>query len=448
MSMTPRLPSARRYNAPMSSPAYAVQPLQAPPNCTVRVPGSKSYTNRALVAAALAEGPSVLEEALFSDDTHYMQAALNALGIGVRADAAARRIEVQGADGKVPAVDCEMFVGNAGTAARFLTALAALGAGNYRLDGVERMRERPMADLLQALRSIGVSVTEHGKPGCFPVTLSGKTRAPGPVNVRLPGNASSQFISGLLLSAPYLGGDVSVSVEGELVSRPYLDMTGEVMQHFGVQLVNDPKDVFTVRAGQRYRGTTYLVEPDASAASYFFAAAAISGGRVKVQGLGTNTRQGDWKLVDVLERMGARVEREPNATTVIGTGQLRGVEVNMKDLSDVAQTLAVVAPFASSPTRITGIGFIRKKETDRIGAVVTELRRLGIDADEEQDGYIVRPSTPRAGEVHTYDDHRMAMSFALIGLRVPGISVLDPACTSKTFPDYFDVLQGLRTPAI
>jgi 3-phosphoshikimate 1-carboxyvinyltransferase len=428
----------------MASAPLTIQPLTAAPDCSVSVPGSKSYTNRALIAAALAQGPSVITGALFSDDTHYMQGALNTLGIAVRSDEAACRFEVAGGGGQVQTADVELFVGNAGTAARFLTVLAALGSGNSRLDGTARMRERPMADLVTALRSVGVSITEHGLPGCFPLTISGRDRARGAMSVSLPGSASSQFISGLLLSAPYWGGDVEVRVQGDLVSKPYLDMTGAVMADFGVELESTDYTRFAVRSGQHYVGRDYAVEPDASAASYFFAAAAITGGRVRVEGLGTRTRQGDWGLVDVLERMGARVEREPNATTVIGTGKLVGVEVDMKDLSDVAQTLAVVAPFASSPTRITGIGFIRHKETDRVGAVVRELQRVGIAAQEDADGYTVQPGTPKPALVQTYEDHRMAMSFALLGLRVPGISIENPACTSKTFPNYFDVLERLR----
>ncbi len=426
------------------SDAVTIEPLTAPLDARVRPPGSKSYTNRALVTAALAEGTSTLRGALFSDDTNYMQRCLGQLGIEVASNAEDARIDVRGGNGQVADVEADLYVGNAGTAARFLTALVCLGQGAYRLDGVPRMRERPMADLLSALRSMGVRITEHGQPGCFPITVSGKGRKEGPISVRLPGSASSQFISGLLLSAPCFGQEVTVVVEGDLVSKPYLDMTADVMAAFGAELTYDDYSSFRVAAGQRYTGTDYEVEPDASAASYFFAAAAICGGRVRVEGLGTNSKQGDLGLVDVLEQMGARVDREPSATTVTGTGQLRGVQVDMKDLSDVAQTLAVVAPFASSPTRITGIGFIRKKETDRIGAVVTELSRLGIEAQEEEDGYIVMPGQPKPGTVRTYDDHRMAMSFALLGLKAPGIRIADPKCTSKTFPNYFEVLETLR----
>ncbi|HEX2731293.1 MAG TPA: 3-phosphoshikimate 1-carboxyvinyltransferase [Polyangiaceae bacterium] len=428
----------------MASAPVSIVPLTSPPDCSVRVPGSKSYTNRALIAAALGRGHSVLSGALFSDDTHYMQGALDTLGVRVTSDLAKHEFEVDGAGGQIPERDVELFVGNAGTAARFLTVLVSLGSGNTRMDGTARMRERPMADLVTALRSLGVSITEHGKPGCFPMTINGQNRIRGPVSVSLPGNASSQFISGLVLSAPCFGADVEVKVVGDLVSKPYLDMTAAVMASFGVELEYADYTRFFLRAGQAYTGRSYAIEPDASAASYFFAAAAITGGRVTVEGLGTTTKQGDWGLVDVLERMGAKVLREPTRTTVIGTGKLVGVEVDMKDLSDVAQTLAVVAPFASSPTTINGIGFIRHKETDRVGAVVKELGRLGIRAEEHADGYTVHPGLPSAGLVHTYDDHRMAMSFALLGLKAPGISIDDPACTSKTFPNYFDVLAQLH----
>ncbi len=424
--------------------AVEIKPLTQPVQASVKVPGSKSYTNRALAVAALADGASHLSGALFSDDTKYMAAALNAVGIPVAQDSAACTFDVQGKGGKIANVETEVFIGNAGTAARFLTAMLCLGEGRYRIDGVPRMRERPMADLLGALRELGAEVVEHGNAGCFPITVSGRTRKAGKVSVALPGNASSQFISGLVLSGPYFGGDVEVRVNGELVSKPYLDMTQAVMRDFGVELVNHDYERFTIAAGQKYRATNYAIEPDASAASYFFAAAAITGGTVTVEGLGSASHQGDLDIVHILAKMGAEVKQEPHRTTVTGTGKLRGVEVDMKNLSDVAQTLAVVAPFADGPVRITGIGFIRKKETDRVGAVVRELQKLGIDAYEEADGYTVKPGAVKPGSVETYEDHRMAMSFALLGLRCPGITIQDPACTSKTFPNYFEVLETLR----
>jgi 3-phosphoshikimate 1-carboxyvinyltransferase len=430
-----------------------IRPLSGKPEATVRVPGSKSYTNRALAAASLAEGSSRLRGALFSDDTRYMAAALGQLGLHVakdedeaEKDEDEAEMEIVGCAGRIPERDVQVFVGNAGTAARFLTVLLSLGRGRYHLDGVERMRERPMADLLRALRHLGVTVECLGRPDCVPLIVSGASRSNWslPAELTLPGTASSQFVSGLLLSAPHLAAGLTVNIEGRLVSQPYLDMTAQVMKSFGVEVENDAYQTFRVAAGQKYVGADYDVEPDASAASYFFAAAAITGGRITVRGLGTDSLQGDLRFVDVLERMGATVIREARSTTLIGPERLSGVEVDMRDLSDTAQTLAVVAPFAEGPTRITGIGFIRKKETDRVGAVVEELRRLGVTAVEEGDGMRISPGLPKPGQVRTYDDHRMAMSFALLGLRVPGIEILNPACTSKTFPRYWAVLDGLR----
>jgi 3-phosphoshikimate 1-carboxyvinyltransferase len=422
--------------------AIRIRPLTGVPKAKVRVPGSKSYTNRALICAALAGGKSVLDGALFSDDTQYMAEALRVLGLQVAAQPDEYRLSVHGCAGVLPEREVDLFVGNAGTAARFLAVMLCLGKGKYRLDGVERMRERPMGPLLGALRQLGAQVDELGKPGCLPARLSAGAAPYRRATMTLPGTESSQFFSGLLLSAPYLDG-ITLNVQGRLVSQPYLDMTAQVMESFGVTMKNADYQRFEVEPGS-YRATHYVVEPDASAASYFFAAAAITGGEVTVEGLGTDSLQGDWGFVNILEQMGATVQRGPKRTTVIGPKQLRGVEVDMRDLSDTAQTLAVVAPFASSPTRITGIGFIRAKETDRVGAVVKELQKLGIDAVEEPDGMTVKPGVPKAGQVSTYHDHRMAMSFALLGLKHEGIEILDPSCTSKTFPTYFKVLDGLR----
>lgn len=424
--------------------SVTIEPLAGPLDATVQVPGSKSYTNRALLVAALADGDSVLSGALFSDDTRYMSEALGRLGVSVQSDPERCSFRVDGCAGQLPDRDVELYVGTAGTAARFLAAALALGPGRYRLDGSERMRARPMADLFSALEALGTSIVPHGVPGCLPVTLSGRGRPSGDVVLPIAGTASSQFLSGLLLASPYFGGDVVLEVVGDLVSKPYLDLTAQVMESFGVRVQNDAYRRFRVVHGQRYVGRDYPVEPDASAASYFFAAAAICGGRVTVEGLGTDTQQGDYGLVDILERMGAAVVREPRRTTVSGTGRLSGVQVDMRDLTDVAQTLAMVATFADGPTRVTGIGFIRHKETDRVGHVVRELGRLGITAREEPDGYVIEPGAARPGRVRTYDDHRMAMSFALLGLRHPGIVIEDPGCTAKTFPNYFDVLERLR----
>jgi 3-phosphoshikimate 1-carboxyvinyltransferase len=421
--------------------ARLVTPLERPVDAVVEIVGSKSYTNRALVIAALARGDSELTGALFSDDTRFMAESLRALGIGVEADEAAHRFRVRGASGCVPAAAATCFVGNAGTAARFLPVVMALGRGVYEIDGVARMRERPIAPLIEALSSLGVSVECLGKPSCFPLRVHGGKLRGG--RVTIAGNLSSQYISALIMGGAAMPLGLTVDVEGELVSRPYLDMTAQAMRDFGGRVERGGERSFVIPPGHLYEGRPYRVEPDASAASYFFAAAAITRGRVRVQGLGTRSLQGDRGFVHILARMGCRVLDGPDFTEVTGGEALHGVDVDMTDLSDVAQTLSVVAPFASSPTRVTGIGFIRHKETDRVAAVVRELNRLGVRAEEEPDGFVVHPGVPQPGSVETYDDHRMAMSFALLGLVRPGIAIRNPGCVSKTFPHFFDVLETL-----
>jgi 3-phosphoshikimate 1-carboxyvinyltransferase len=428
----------------MSEPRLIV-PFENPVDADVEIVGSKSYTNRALVIAALARGDSELTGALFSDDTRFMSESLRALGVRVEADEAARALRVGGVAGKVTAEKARCFVGNAGTAARFLPVVMALGSGVYEIDGVARMRERPIGPLVGALERLGVKVEALEKAECFPLRVHGGSLRGGRVSIA--GNVSSQYVSGLMMGGPAMPLGLEVEIEGDLVSRPYLEMTAQAMRDFGARIDRDGERRFVIHAEPLYSGRRYRVEPDASAASYFFAAAAISGGRVRVDGLGTRSLQGDRGLVHILERMGCEVREGPDFTEVRGVRdgeRLRGVEVDMADLSDVAQTLAVVAPFASSPTRVTGIGFIRRKETDRLAAVVRELTRLGIAAEEESDGFVVQPGRPRPGAVETYDDHRMAMSFSLLGLRDPGIAIRDPGCVSKTFPNFFEKLEELR----
>jgi len=431
----------------MTNAARPITPLAGPIDAEVEVVGSKSYTNRALVLAALARGESRLTGALFSDDTRYMAAALRELGVVVEEDPVRATFRVQGVDGRVPSARAQCFVGNAGTAARFLPVVMALGHGVYELDGNSRMRERPIAPLLRALAELGVKVETLGNPGCIPLRVHGGTLHGGSVTV--PGQISSQYISGLMLSAPLMRDGLRIDIEGELVSRPFLDMTTQALRDFGATLEREGERRFVIPGGQHLVGHAYRVEPDASAASYFFAAAAMSGGRVRVNGLGSGSLQGDRKLAHILARMGCSLREGEDFTELVGPapGKLTGIEVDMADLSDVAQTLAVVAPFAASPTRVTGIGFIRKKETDRVGAVVHELVRLGVRAEEEADGFVIYPGAPQPGAVATYDDHRMAMSFALLGLMRPGIVINDPECVSKTFPSYFEVLDALRDPA-
>jgi 3-phosphoshikimate 1-carboxyvinyltransferase len=288
----------------------------------------------------------------------------------------------------------------------------------------------------------------HGER--LPLSIDGRKLTGG--HAAVDSSISSQFLSGLLLSAPLFDGPTTIEVTGELVSQPYVDLTVSTMADFGVDVQIAEPPAISGAGGRRftvdgtYRGAELRIEPDASAASYFFAAAAVTGGRVRIDGLGTDTVQGDIRFVELLAAMGADVDQGPDWTEVRGTGRLRGITADMADISDTAQTLAVVAAFAESPTEITNIGFIRFKETDRIAAAVTELQRRGIDAAETDDGMIIRPGSPKPGRVETYDDHRMAMSFALLGLRHPGIEIGDPGCVSKTFPDFFAVLDKLRSP--
>ena len=425
------------------SEARPVTPAGGPLDATVSVPGSKSLTNRALVCAALAGGTSTIDGALVADDSEAMRTALAALGAGIARDPSSGRLLVTGTGGRLRPGPLALDMRLSGTTSRFLLPVVALGEGEYRIDGAPPLRARPMGPVLDGIRTLGAEVREEGEPGCLPVTIV----APGGLDggeVAVAGDMSSQFLSGLLLAAPYARGGVRLRLTTTLVSRPYVELTQAVMGAFGVDVGPD----LDVPAG-RYRATAYVVEPDASTASYFLAAAALVGGRVTVKGLGEGTRQGDARLADLLAAMGAEVERTATTTTVTGTGRLRGLgRVDLADMPDQAQTLAALAPFADGPTEVTGVGFIRGHETDRIAAVVTELGRLGVAARETEDGFVVEPGTPRPARVATYDDHRMAMSFALVGLRVPGVEIEDPDCVAKTFPGFWAALDGLSGPSL
>ncbi|NNF53697.1 MAG: 3-phosphoshikimate 1-carboxyvinyltransferase [Acidimicrobiales bacterium] len=413
-------------------------PLQIPPDTTIVVPGSKSHTNRALICAALAPGTSGLEGALFADDTIAMVGALLSLGISIWADPEGRTITVMNPTGEIPSGPADLDVRMSGTTSRFLLPLLCLGEGEYRMDGSSQLRSRPIKELVTKLRQLGAEIDGDA----LPLTVHGGSMRGGSVVVQ--GSVSSQYLSGLLMAAPRTPEGLYVRVGGELVSKPYVDLTIKTMHDFGVEVEAHPEYREFSVAPAAYKPSTVSIEPDASAASYFFAAAAITGGRVRIDGLGHSTTQGDLRFVEILQRMGAEVKMTATSTEVRGTGTLTGLNVDMRNISDTAQTLAVVATFANSPTEITGIGFIRKKETDRIAAVVTELTRRGIRAAETADGMIIYPGPAQPGTVTTYEDHRMAMSFALLGLVHPGIAVSDPACVGKTFPEFFEVLDTLR----
>ncbi|NUO08035.1 MAG: 3-phosphoshikimate 1-carboxyvinyltransferase [Candidatus Brocadia sp.] len=418
-----------------------IMPISGTVDAVVTVPGSKSYTNRALITAALADGTSTITNALFSDDTKYMASSLNVLGIPVGELQDVNRFIVHGKGGAIPARQANLFVGNAGTAMRFLTAMLALGNGVYEIDGVARMRQRPIQDLLDGLKQLGADAVSKNSDGCPPVIIQGKGLRGGLAVVK--GDLSSQYFSALLMTAPYAGMDVIIEVKGELVSKRYVDMTVALMRQFGVNVENNAYKIFSIKSGQRYKAMCYEVEGDASAASYFFAAAAITGGKVRVVGIGSDSLQGDIHFVDVLKSMGCSVTWGGNWIEVRGD-TLHGVDVDMGDMPDVVQTLAAVAVFAQGKTRVRNVKNMRIKETDRIAAVVNELRRMGISAIEYEDGFEIEPSPPCPAEIETYDDHRMAMSFALIGLRSHGIRIKNPECVSKTFPDYFQRLEALR----
>lgn len=427
----------KEVQASMSDPVYQVR-TTGPVKGSIRPPGSKSITNRALVCAALAEGDSVLYGTLASDDTRVMLDCLAGLNVNVDASDDGTLV-VHGCDGRIPSTRADLFVGNSGTTIRFLTAMVALGKGEYRLDGIPRMRERPIADLLEALRQLGAQADDT--KGCPPVIVRGHGLAGG--QVRMRGNISSQYLSGLLMAAPYAAHDVAIAIEGPLVSLPYVEMTCAVMQAFGVTSNRDSVGTFHVPAQRGYAGREYSIEPDASAASYFWAAAAITGGDVLVQGLTPDALQGDVRFCDCLQRMGCEVVPETDGIRVRGRS-LSGIDVNMNQISDTVQTLAAVALFADGPTVIRDVAHIRHKETDRIGDLARELRKLGAYVEERADGMTIQPPEDlRPASIETYDDHRMAMSLALVGLRIPDLVVLNPGCTAKTYPNFFRDLERL-----
>ncbi|CAN5249503.1 3-phosphoshikimate 1-carboxyvinyltransferase [soil metagenome] len=417
-----------------------ITPLERPVDATVRVPGSKSVTNRALMVAALADGPSTIHNPLMSDDSYWLMDALVRLGFSVRADQAEGIITIRGQKGIIPERDVDLFVGNAGTVARFLPPALALGEGPYRVDGVPRMRERPVEDLVEAMRRLGAEVGYAGEEGRFPLILGGGGLRGGAAKVR--GSKSSQFLSGLLMAAPYAAEEVVLEVEGELVSRPYVGITLEVMREFEVE-VGEDYGRFAVSPGS-YKACDYAIEPDASGASYFMAAAAVTGGRVEIPGLGSASMQGDMRFTEVLEEMGCDVRMRADSVAVRGPEQLRGIEVDMNAFSDTMMTLAAIVPFATGPTTIENVEHVRHQETDRISAVATELTRLGIRVEERRDGLRIEPGVVHPALVRTYGDHRLAMAFAVTGLVTPGIRIQDPGCVTKTFPDYFKSLDTLR----
>lgn len=416
----------------------------------IRPPGSKSLTNRILLAAAGAGKKTLLTGALRSEDTTVMLDSLQQIGVIVESSDDGRTLQIDGS-GLTPHYGAEplrLYIANSGTTVRFLTAfLSALG-GNYVLHGVPRMHQRPIGELLKAINQlVDGTVTAESPNGCPPVHIQSKGWKGGMVSVS--GDVSSQYLSGLLLAAPLAKESVTIAVDGELVSKPYVAMTCEVLKACGVPtVVSDDLARFEIPAGSRYDFDQYAIEPDASAASYFWAAAALTGGTVQVQGLSKDALQGDVGFVEVLEKMGCTVSDDGESISVTG-GALQGIDVDMNAISDTVQTLAMVALFASGPTTVRGVAHNRFKETDRIADLACELRKLGAEVHENEDGLIIHPLTAQqrqnfsGARLATYHDHRMAMSLALAGLKLPGVEIENPSCTAKTYPEYFADLESL-----
>ncbi len=422
-------------------PALDIKPLEAPPQATVRLPGSKSITNRALLCAALAAGETTLTGALFADDTEAMVAAVTALGAGVSCGRGEAIMRIRGTAGIIgtdagTVVDARM----SGTTGRFLAPILAMSAQPVTLDGHPQLRDRPFGDLADSLRQLGVQVDFPAGGEGLPMRIRGPIRSD---EAAVATDRSSQFLSGLMLAGPLVPGGLSFKIERSAVSRSYIEMTAAVMRSFGAVVAVGPEAVRV--AGTGYSPVnSYAVEPDASAASYFWAAAAITSGTVTVEGLGSGSIQGDARFASLLQEMGASAEEADGGIRVTG-GPLRGIDVDLADMSDTAPTLAAAAALASTPTTVRGIGFVRRKESDRIAAVVTELRRCGVAAEELDDGFVVPGgSAPVGARVRTYDDHRIAMAFSVLGLAVPQMKIENPGCVAKTFPGFYDTLEMLR----
>jgi 3-phosphoshikimate 1-carboxyvinyltransferase len=408
-------------------------------DAVVTVPGSKSLTQRALIAAALAQGPSRLIGPLASEDTHFTMEALRAMGM--RCDETDPECWlIEGGGGVIASPGKDIFLGNNGTATRFLTSVAALGQGRFHITGSERMAQRPILPLMQALQGWQVDIISDAGSGCPPLTILARGLAGG--KTVLPEGKSSQYLSSLLLVAPYAKVPAELEVQGEIFSKPYVEMTLAVMAAFGIRVeAAAGLNFFRIPQGQ-YQGRTYQIEGDASGASYFWAAAAVTGGRVTVTNVPVPSLQGDARLLPYLARMGCRIEQTGAGITVVGSQSLEGIELDMGDMPDVAPTLAVVAAFAEGTTVIKNIAHLRIKECDRLSAVVTELRRMGAEVEEEEARMIIHG---RAGgtnlhgaRIQTYNDHRMAMCFAVAGLRIPGVEITGEECVVKSFPDFWE----------
>lgn len=413
---------------------------------TVEVPGSKSITNRALLIAALADGETTLKGVLFSDDSRYFLKALQDLGFSIKIEEENHIVTVKGEKGTIPVKEGEIYVGSAGTAARFLTAMLGFSDGTYVIQASEQMKKRPMQPLFDVLEQAGADIHYLEKKGFLPVWIQGAGKKSGKIKAELDISRSTQFLSAMLLVAPMLQDGICIQISSEKTDGSYIRITRKMMEDFQVKASFDGKQ-YEVKANQSYCAKTYQIEPDVSAACYFYAAAAITGGKALVKNVTADCMQGDLKFINVLEQMGCEIEQTEDGICVKGPerGKLKGIQIQMNDFSDQALTLAAIAPFASDSVRIEGIGHIRLQECDRLNAMATELQRMGISCDEEKDAITIHSGEPVAAVIQTYDDHRVAMAFSLVGLRTEGIEISNPMCCKKTFETYFELLDELTS---
>jgi len=407
-------------------------------NASVSVPGSKSYTHRVLIAASLSDGTCTIKNGLKSEDTVLTANALRQTGISITEEN--NHLIVKGGNGRLKTCKDPIFLGNSGTSMRLLTGVVSIGEGVYTLTGTDRMCERPIQDLLDGLNQIGVSARSKFGNGCPPIEVPGGITKGGAISIRC--DKSSQYISSLLLLAPCTKEGLDITVIGEMVSKPYVDLTLDIMSLFGIKCKRYGYEQFTIKGRQPYKAGAFLVEPDCSQAGYFWAAAAVMGADIKVKDINENTRQGDIRFTRILEQMGCEIIHEQDGVRVRG-GALSGIEADMADMPDMVPTLAVVAAFAKGKTVIKNVAHLKDKESDRLGSVAAELSKIGIDAKANESGLIVTGGEPHGAEIETYNDHRMAMSFSLVGLKVPGIVIKNERCVDKSFPTFWDVFDQL-----
>ncbi|MHA1368518.1 MAG: 3-phosphoshikimate 1-carboxyvinyltransferase [Promethearchaeota archaeon] len=426
-----------------SANVLEIQKLSKPFNKKIHIPGSKSITNRALIISALAEGTSTIHNVLFSDDTLLMISALRKLGVDIEIDREKNIVVVHGKGGHVENPRETIQVGNAGTCMRFLTTMLTLGKGEFVLDGDQRMRQRPIQDLIDGLNKAGMKIQSIHGNGCPPIKIHANGMKGGIIEMK--GNTSSQYFSSVLLSAPYGEKNTIVKIIGDLVSRPYVDMTISIMQDFGVDVKFVDDSTIEISNSVRYKPKDYHVESDFTSASYFMAAAAITASQVELTYLPNNSIQGDSAICKILSKMGARVTRHKNSVKVKGTGKLEAIDIDMFNFSDLMPTIAAISILAKGTTKIHNVENVRVKESDRIAAMASELRKLGVEIKEFKDGLEIHGGQNTHGNtIETYNDHRIAMAFSILGLKIDGIFIKNPNCVTKTFPTFFNILNALH----